>query len=128
LKSLLSVYAKKKKELAGKEGSTRIASSLRAAAEMLQSSTQTEKTILVLSDMLDSTREFPMGDFDNGKCSKEKTVVAKAQKPNLADANIIVRGAGGNSDEGYACVKSFWTNYLKSSGAKTIDYARNNPL
>ncbi len=104
LKSLLSVYAKKKKELAGKEGSTRIASSLRAASEMLQTSTQTEKTILILSDMLDSTREFPMGDFDNGKCSKEKVVVEKAQKPNLSGFKVVIRGAGGSTDEGYACV------------------------
>lgn len=128
LKSFMSVYIQKKKEMAGKEGSTRIASSLRAAAEVLQSSPQSNKTILILSDMLDSTNEFPMADFNNGQCSKEQNIVDKAKKPNLNGFSIIVRGAGGGSDDGYACVKSFWSHYLMSAGASEIDYARNNPL
>ncbi len=125
LKKLLDIYKEKKSTMANKENRTLIVSSLRAAGEYLNSSKDPKKTIIVLSDMDDSSKEFPMSQLKSGQCSSSDAIVKKANnKPMLSRINIIVRGASAKNDQGYACMKNFWSTYFKASGAATVDYSR----
>lgn len=125
LKKLINVYKEKKKSMANKENRTLIVSSLRAAGEYLQSSKDPEKTIIILSDMVDSSKEFPMSQLKSGKCTNINSLIKNADnKPMIKGVKVIIRGASSQNDSGYACMKNFWNGYLKASGAVTVDYSR----
>lgn len=122
---LFSVYIDKKKKMAGKEDKKLIMSSIRAAVDYTKNSSDPKKTIIILSDMDDSSSEFPRSQLNSGKCSDIDSMIKKADsKPNLSDVNVIVRGVSAQNDNTFICKQKFWENYFKASGAALVDYAK----
>lgn len=113
------------------ENSTKIISSIRGAEQRFNSSKSDDKYLIVLSDMIDSTKESKGFQFSkNQGCNSVSKVVQKINKPNLDGIKVYVAGAGGKGDAGYSCLKKFWTEFFVKSGVKKSDivYQRINPF
>lgn len=122
---LFDIYLDKQKKLSGKEDKTLIMSSIRAAVDYTKNSSDPKKTIIILSDMDDSSNEFPRSQVNSGKCSDIDSMIKKAgNKPNLSGVNVVVRGASAQNDNAYTCKQKFWESYFKTSGAASVDYVR----
>ena len=113
------------------ENYTKIISSIRGAQQRFDSSASDAKFLIVLSDMIDSTKESHASQFaKNQKCDTVPNVLEKIQKPDLNGVKVYVAGAGGEGDAGYQCLQSFWTEFFMQSGVKQSDlvYQRINPF
>ncbi len=113
------------------ENYTKILSSIRGAQQRFDSSADDDKNLIILSDMVDSTRESHGLQFSkNQKCSSVPAVLKKIDKPKLNGVKVYVAGAGGQGDAGYECLKSFWTQFFVDSGVKpsNLVYQHINPF
>jgi hypothetical protein len=113
------------------ENATKIISSIRGAQQRFDSSTSDEKVLIILSDMIDSTKESKGYQFAKNKaCDSVPEVIQNISKPKLNDVKVYVAGAGGEGDTGYQCLKTFWTEFFVQSSVKPSDlvYQRINPF
>lgn len=91
---------------------TRIVDAVEASSQAFSQSPDSGKTLVVLSDMLET------GRFDLAS-GRKKDLAAPAA---LAGAKVYVAGAGGKD---YAAVEAFWTRYFSSApGAAVVQYGR----
>jgi len=113
------------------ENDTKIISSIRGAQQRFDSSPSDDKFLIILSDMIDSTKESKGFQFaKNKKCDSASKVLKNIDKPNLNGVKVYVAGAGGEGDAGYQCLKTFWTGFFVQSGVTQSDlvYQRINPF
>jgi len=111
------------------ENATKIISSVRGAQQRFDSSASDEKYLIILSDMIDSTKESRASSFaKNQKCDTVPQVLQGISKPRLNGVKVYVAGAGGEGDAGYQCLKTFWTGFFVQSGVTDVVYQRINPF
>jgi len=113
------------------EDYTKIISSIRGAQQRFESADTGDRYLIVLSDMVDSTKESHGFQFaKNKKCDTVPTVLKSIDKPKLNGVKVYVAGAGGEGDAGYQCLKTFWTQFFVQSGVKKSDvvYQHINPF
>jgi hypothetical protein len=113
------------------ENATKIISSIRGAQQRFDSSASDDKYLIILSDMIDSTKESRASQFAKNKgCESVPKVLQNMNKPKLNGVKVYVAGAGGEGDAGYQCLKRFWTEFFVQSGVRQSDvvYQRINPF
>ena len=113
------------------ENATKIISSIRGAQQRFEGSETDDKYLIILSDMIDSTKESRGSQFaKNRGCDSIPKVLENIRKPKLDGVKVYVAGAGGEGDAGYQCLKTFWTDFFVQSGVKRSDlvYQRINPF
>lgn len=109
---------------------TFILSATSGAGDIFRQSAQTEKWLVVLSDMMDSSRESTGMKFLNSPSCAYGDVVANLQKNRLVASLDGVKvfgagiGGGGMNDRQYTCLQDFWTAYFKKAGASNINISR----
>jgi hypothetical protein len=113
------------------ENETRIISSIRGAQQRFDASKSDDKILVILSDMIDSTKESKGQQFSkNVNCDSVPKVLQNIDKPSLKGIKVYVAGAGGKGDAGYQCLETFWKKFFVDSGVKESDviYQRINPF
>lgn len=103
--------------LVGKIPTTDIVSTLHTASEYAQDANGRKTTVILLSDMLQSTKEIEMERLRRmppvGWIAQQR---ANGTLPDLNGVCVAAVGAEATTREG-ATVKRFWTEYLKAAGA-----------
>ncbi len=113
------------------ENETRIISSIRGAQQRFDTSKSDDKILVILSDMIDSTKESHGHQFaKNINCDHVENALKTIDKPHLKGVKVYVAGAGGKSDAGYQCLQNFWTKFFAASGVNASDltYQHINPF
>jgi isoleucyl-tRNA synthetase len=94
-------------------------------AETIFHNEKREKILVILSDMIQDSREY---DFSSTKITNDyiNKVIRYRQKknliPNLAGVKVYVAGASGSDSHKYRSIEKFWARYFDRAGA---DYSHH---
>jgi isoleucyl-tRNA synthetase len=94
-------------------------------AETIFHKEEREKILVLLSDMIQDSREY---DFSSTKITNDyinKVIRYRLKNnliPNLAGVKIYVAGASGSDSHKYRSIENFWARYFKKAGA---DYSHH---
>jgi len=94
-------------------------------AETIFHKEEREKILVLLSDMIQDSREY---DFSSTKITNDyiNKVIKYRQKknliPNLSGVKVYVAGASGSDSHKYRSIENFWARYFEKAGA---DYSHH---
>lgn len=105
-----------------------IIAGVRAAADYFKDVNASQRTLVVLSDMLEDSEYY---NFESKKVNPEEYVkreIGERRMPDLKSVRVYVSGASAATGSKLDEVKAFWMLYFKTAGAEVKDSGYTNRM